>query len=119
MEAVIKAEGLSREGLGVERSAASPSSRPRSARRIRKKTSAAAPTMSSTRVTAAVAQPKPSDGVCQYVNDNPASEVVTQSHMREGPVPIESRGAEERHQDGSSSQESAKGQFEIAAFAPD
>src|ERR1700686_565425 len=106
MDAAINAEGLSREGLGSERSGAWWDSRPRSARRSRKKNNAVAPTMKSTSVTAAAAQPKRSDGPCMYGSHTRVSSTAG-SHMCERPVPIESGGAEEHDQHRSGSQKSS------------
>src|ERR1700736_4429075 len=98
MEAVINAEGLSREGLGSERSGVSWDSRPRSARRIKKKNNAAVPTIKSTSVTAAAVQPKRSDGDCTFASHTVISSMVAGSNMRERPVPIESGRAEDHYQ---------------------
>src|ERR1700758_1010865 len=95
----MKAEGLSSEGLGKEGSPASWDSRPRSARRITKKTNAAAPTIKSTSMTAAAAQPEGSMADWTWPSHNPVGSVLFRSNICECPRPGQGRRAEEHNQD--------------------
>src|SRR5437879_11680728 len=115
----MKAEGLSSEGLGSEGSPVSRDSRPPSVRRIKKRSSAAAPKINSTSVTTAAAQPKGSDGDCRNARHNPVSSILAGSHMCERPVPIEGRRAGEDYQDHYGSQKGSKRQLKSPPLAAD
>src|SRR4029077_9251987 len=99
----MKAEGLSSEGLGSEGSPVSWESRPRSARRITKKTNAAAAMINSTSMAAAATQLKRSDDDWKYARHKPVNGALLRSNMCECPIPGQGRRAEKHDEDCSGS----------------
>ena len=118
MEAVMKAEGLSMDGLGSETSGLSSDRPARKPRRMKKNASAAAVRTKSTNMSPAAVHPRRNDDPWGYAQA--AAKIAAAAlDMCERAVPIQSGRAKKDHQDCPGSQKSSKRQLEIASLAPD